>query len=83
MGELERISDSVITDLLPARSEPASSIEEMRWRYSPLRNMASHLFYTVTALTCLPPGPVGTPDTILVASCPGPPISQWHLQPLF
>lgn len=83
MGELERISSSVITNLLPARSEPTSSIEEMRSKYLSLRNMASHIFYTVTALICLPPGPVGTPNTILVASCLGPPISQWHLHPVF
>lgn len=79
MGELESISGSVITDLSLARSEPTSSVEETRSKYLSLRNMASHIVYPVTALTCLPQDQWGPPITILVASCLGPLISQWHL----
>lgn len=56
------ISGSVIMDLLLARSKPTSSVEKMRSKYHSGIWPRTYIFYPITDLPWLPPGPLGTPN---------------------
>lgn len=81
MGEGSCVSSSEIINMLLACSEPVSSGEKMTLKSLSLQNVALDIFYSITPLTWRPLGPVGSPITRLVASCLGPPTSQWHPYP--